>query len=231
MKTTMKILVVIVAFMLIMQPKVSRAEGIESTTSERIITGVTAENDDVNDGLLLMREEEKLAHDLYQAFFDLYEMRIFSNISSSEANHMEAVLGLLKSAGLEDPATDEAGVFSNAELQDAYDGLLSSGKTSLVDALKSGAYVEELDIRDLQEQLNLVEDESIKVVYSNLLRASGNHLRAFNRVLANNGVDYEPQLLSQETFNGIVNSESEQGRKGRRGGQCGCGQGAGCKNK
>ena len=105
---------------------------------------------------------------------------------------MAAVLLLLNSAGLEDPIKAESGAFNNSELQNAYDKLLNSGKKSLVEALNGGAYVEELDILDLEEQLALTEDESVKSVYSNLLRASRNHLRAFNRVLDNNGVDYKP---------------------------------------
>lgn len=173
--------------------------------------------DEVKDGLYLMREEEKLAHDLYTEFSDLYDMRIFSNITSSEASHMEAVLALLETYGLEDPANVDPGVFNNEELQAAYDNLLSDGQVSLVEALKSGAYVEELDILDLKEQLELVTDEPIKLVYSNLLSGSRNHLRAFNRVLANNGVDYEPQLLPQDYFDQIVNAEMEHGGCGQKG--------------
>lgn len=183
--------------------------------------------DEVKAGLLLMREEEKMAHDLYAEFYDMYEMRIFSNISSSEANHMEAVLTLLEAFGLKDPASPDAGVFNNQELQTACDKLLSDGSVSLIEALQSGAYVEELDILDLEEQMEQITDESIKLVYSNLLRGSRNHLRAFTRVLANNGVDYEPQLLSPDYFDEIVNAEMERGGHGQHGGY---GYGRACRN-
>ncbi|WP_163712259.1 DUF2202 domain-containing protein [Mangrovibacterium lignilyticum] len=182
--------------------------------------------DEVKAGLLHMREEEKLAHDLYTAFGDLYDLRIFGNIPSAEANHMAAMLSLLEAFGLEDPASADDGVFNNEALQTAYDKLLSDGTVSLVAALKSGAYVEELDILDLEEQLELTTDESIALVYSNLLRGSRNHLRAFNRVLANNGVDYQPQLMSQESFDEIVNDDMERGGgKGQ-----GCCRGRGCRS-
>lgn len=162
-----------------------------------------------------MREEEKLAHDLYSAYGELYDLRIFEHIPMSESNHMEAVLTLLNKFGLEDPVSADAGVFNNPDLQTTYDKLLDSGKLSLVEALKNGAYVEELDILDLEKYLDQTDDESIKLVYSNLIRASHNHLRAFSRVLANNGVTYAPQLMSQEQYEEIIAGEMEHGGNGR----------------
>mgnify|MGYP003589105545 CR=1 FL=1 len=38
-------------------------------------------------GLLLMREEEKLARDLYLALYDKWGTRAFSNIAQSEQHH------------------------------------------------------------------------------------------------------------------------------------------------
>lgn len=168
-------------------------------------------------GLLLMREEEKLAHDLYVAFNELYDLRIFANISNSESNHMEAMLMLLNAFELEDPVMDEAGKFTNDELQKAYNDLFASGELSVEDALKNGAYVEELDILDLEKLLEDIEDESVEMVYTNLLRGSRNHLRAFNRVLERYGVDYEPQLLSESYFNEIVAGDMERGGQGQKG--------------
>lgn len=179
--------------------------------------GVGSESltDEAKAGLLQMREEEKLAHDLYTAFGDLYDLRIFENIPMAEANHMTAIATLLDAFGLDDPANPEAGVFQNEELQATYDQLLSDGKVSLVAALESGAYVEELDIQDLERLLEETTNESIKVVYSNLLRGSRNHLRAFTRVLSNNGENYEPKLLSQDHFDEIVEGDMERGGQGQ----------------
>ena len=47
------------------------------------------------DGLILMREEEKLARDVYLHSFDLYGVQIFSNISNAEQTHMDRILDLL----------------------------------------------------------------------------------------------------------------------------------------
>jgi len=170
--------------------------------------------DDETAGLLLMREEEKLASDLYTGFNELYDLRIFSNISRSENTHMAAVLVLLDAFGLEDPASDERGVFTNTDLQEAYNQLKASGDVSLVEALKVGAYVEELDILDLEEQLAATTNEDIKLTYENLLRGSRNHLRAFTRVLAQNGVGYTPQLLTDEYYQEVINGGMEKGNSG-----------------
>lgn len=170
-------------------------------------------NDEV-EGLLWMREEEKLAGDLYSTFYDKYNLRIFGNISRSEDSHMSAVLYLLDTFNIEDPAQDEIGKFTNTDLQKVFDDLKQAGEVSLVEALKVGAYVEELDILDLEQQLELVENEDIRLVYENLLRGSRNHLRAFTRVLAQNGVTYEPTVLSSDYYQEIIAGGMERGGNG-----------------
>ena len=47
------------------------------------------------DGLLFLREEEKLARDTYLMLYDLFGLRNFNNISKSEQAHMDAILYLL----------------------------------------------------------------------------------------------------------------------------------------
>ncbi len=53
--------------------------------------------------LLVLREEEKLARDVYLYSYDKYNTQIFSNISSSEQRHMDKILFLLTKYGLDDP--------------------------------------------------------------------------------------------------------------------------------
>ncbi|WP_430973314.1 DUF2202 domain-containing protein [Sunxiuqinia rutila] len=173
-------------------------------------------------GLIWMREEEKLAGDLYQAFYGLYDWRIFGNISRSESTHVAAVLRLFDLFGIEDSTPDEVGVFANADIQKLYEDLKTSGEVSLVEALKVGAYVEELDILDLEERLEATSNADIQLVYENLLRGSRNHLRAFTRVLAQNDVYYQPLLLSDDYFNEIVEGAMERGSQN---GNCALGYG------
>lgn len=162
-------------------------------------------------GLAFMREEEKLAGDVYSALFDVHGLRIFANIADSEQTHAEAVLALLDRYDLPDPATGEAGVFTNTDLQMLYDTLVARGSASLYDGLVVGALIEDLDIVDLDDNMaQVVENDDILLVYNNLQLGSRNHLRAFYRQLTANGWDYTPEYLSQEAFDEIVNSEMER---------------------
>jgi hypothetical protein len=68
-----------------------------------------------------------------------------------------------------------------------YDQLVAGGSVSLVEALKVGAAIEEIDIIDLQAALALVDNRDIRLVYENLLSGSRNHLQAFVRALQQQG--------------------------------------------
>jgi hypothetical protein len=163
-------------------------------------------SDEEKEAILLMREEEKLARDVYLHLYDIFPLRPFSNISKSEQAHMDAMLYLIDLYGLEDPVKEKAmGEFTNKELQVLYDELVLKGKQSRVDALEVAALIEEVDIIDLQNALSDVgTHDELNRVYSNLYNASKNHLRAFVRVLRMNGVEYEPSKLGKEQFLTII---------------------------
>ncbi len=163
------------------------------------------------EALLYMREEEKLARDVYTYLEGLYELPVFGNISKSEQQHMDRVLSLLEQYGLEDPASPNYGEFANEELQELYNTLIGLGEQSIEDALVVGATIEEVDIVDLQAHIDASEDDYIRCVFGNLMRASRNHLRAFYRHLEMRDIGYEPQYLDQETFDAIVNGDHEAG--------------------
>ena len=90
-----------------------------------------------------------------------------------------------------------------------------NGTTSIEEAFKAGALIEEMDIRDLQDDLTKVSNENIRMVFENLYRGSRNHLRAFNRQLKASGLSYVPVYISPEQFNEIVNSPVEAGNRYR----------------
>lgn len=171
------------------------------------------------EGLLYMREEEKLARDVYLALYDMWGLNIFQNIADSEQTHTDAVKGLLDKFGIADPAEDTAaGVFTDATLQALYDELTGLGAQSLEDAIRVGAAIEEIDILDLQEYLSTLTNDSIRQVYENLLSGSENHLRAFVSTLAQKtGETYVPQYLGEEDYNTIM-SESTQNNAPTKGG-------------
>lgn len=163
--------------------------------------------------LHFIREEEKLAHDVYSVFYQKYEQRIFNNISASEEKHYNAVGCLLERYELSDPSEGKGlGVFTNETLQELYDDLTARGDVNLEEALRVGALIEEVDIQDLQDDiLENVDNEDIELIYSNLMRGSRNHLRAFVGQLKNIGVSYEPVVLPPDEYQSIIDGPMEHG--------------------
>jgi hypothetical protein len=163
-------------------------------------------------GLTWMREEEQLAHDVYVVLGDLWNLRIFDNISDAETTHVEAVAGLLDLYGLDDPAAgNDIGTFTDPALQGLYDQLVEDGSRSLERALEVGALIEELDIVDLAARSASTDNAEISAVYANLGQGSRNHLRAFVSQLEARGVTYAPTQLDSVTFDAIVSSDTERG--------------------
>jgi hypothetical protein len=162
--------------------------------------------------LAFMREEEQLAHDVYAVSVTLWSPPVFANITASEATHSAAVKTLLDRYQLVDPLAGLAnGTFKTPAFQSLYSDLVASSHVSLVDALKVGAQIEELDMRDITVQKAGIDSADILMVYDSLLRGSRNHLRAFMKVLAQQGGTYVPQYISQAEFDAIVNSAVETG--------------------
>jgi hypothetical protein len=162
--------------------------------------------------LLYMREEEKLAHDVYVTLYAQWGLPIFQNIASSEQTHMDSVLALLERYGLADPASAQVGVFTNPDLQALYTRLVARGRASLAEALQVGGAIEEIDILDLDESLAQTSRADIQQVFANLRSGSENHLRAFASTLQTQaGETYQPQFLSPEAYQAILASDAQSG--------------------
>ncbi|MCB9288908.1 MAG: DUF2202 domain-containing protein [Lewinellaceae bacterium] len=167
-----------------------------------------------SEALAFMREEEKLARDVYLGLYELWDYKVFSNIARSEQRHMDAVLCLIERYGLADPAEGKGiGEFEDSHLGGLYATLMAQGRESLEAALKVGAAIEDLDISDLQENIGNpdVDNDDVLAVFNNLTKGSRNHLRAFTRSLATLGAAYEVQHLSQEEYEAIITTERERG--------------------
>ena len=130
-------------------------------------------------GLAWMREEEKLARDVYLAMYAKWGASIFGRISRSEQMHMNAVKGRLDRYGLPDPASAQLGVFNEPTFRDLYPALIARGSQSLSAALQVGIEVENLDINDLKTRLAQTNHADIQQAYNMLLMGSYMHLRAF----------------------------------------------------
>ena len=151
----------------------------------------------VQDDLKFMREEEKLARDVYATLYDFHltkglTLTVCDNIAYSEQRHMEAMQQLLDNYGIADTAVeggqgtypvscrDTECTFNNTGLGDLYIKLVADGKDSGLGTLLVGGLIEEVDMIDLAEAIATAEGYAdIQGVYDNLLCGSGNHLRAF----------------------------------------------------
>lgn len=164
-------------------------------------------------GLIWMREEEKLARDVYSALYDTWKAPIFNNIATAEQTHTDAVKALLNRYAIDDPADGTAtGIFINPDIQALYTNLVSQGDASLVAALTVGATIEDLDIADLQARATTTPD--IALVYANLEKGSRNHLRSFTSQLQASGAAYTPTHITPAAYDAIVSSSIERGASG-----------------
>ena len=175
-------------------------------TGQQALTAAEVEH------LIYLREEEKLAHDVYVYLFDKWGQWIFQSIAESEQRHMDAVKNLLDKYGLADPAEGNGeGVFTNGDLQKLYDDLIARGTQSELDALYVGATIEDMDIYDLQGILSETDRPDIINVCENLMKGSRNHLRAFVGQIELLGGTYDAQYLTQIEVDDILDAPRETG--------------------
>jgi hypothetical protein len=164
-----------------------------------------------------MLEEERMAMEVYQVFFDKWEHQIFQNISQAEERHFEIMQEMLVEQNPKMGATIddwETGIYENDVVQNLYDNLVKRGSVSLLDALKVGAEIEELNIADLNSSINQSESQTAIATYQSLLNASHNHLRAFVKNIEKSGESYKPVLLDEEEYHSIVGQVSNQNMGG-----------------
>ena len=163
-------------------------------------------------GLILMREEEKLARDVYLHLYETWGTKIFRNIANSEATHMEAVRLLIDRYELVDPVSEDIeGEFEDNGLATHYDDLTTFGDSSLVNAFTVGAIIEDLDISDLMNLSAVTDNEDILYVYDNLTRGSRNHIRSYVSNLNRYDETYAAQFISESLLDSILNTPKEVG--------------------
>jgi len=180
--------------------------------------------------LFFMREEEKLARDVYQTLGTMYsDSAIFGNIDDSEQQHMTAVKAMIEKYGYEDPNTnDNVGAYTGEDFgwyfTEKYNQLVERASISELEAYYVGAFIEELDMMDINqcpqvivETDNGIDDVSecgkvytdnadIQRLYSSLLDGSDSHLEGYvNNIekIIGKG-NYQAQVLSQEMVDEIL---------------------------
>jgi hypothetical protein len=159
--------------------------------------------------LIYMREEEKLAHDFYTLMLKKYDLKAFKNISQAETRHGGFIKDLLDRYSVADPSSGKnEGEFTNSDLAALYSSLVEKGNVSLNEALKCGAEIEELDIKDLNSRIDESSSQDIKETFINLKEGSQRHLQAFVRNLESAGLTYTPIHLSQQKFDEIIKNDN-----------------------
>lgn len=162
-------------------------------------------SDTDNAALVYMREEEKLAHDVYVALAKKFPLKPFQNIPRSEKQHQSAVAGLMMRYDVPDPVSEMPdGKFATDAMQKLYDHLVEKGSASEIAALQVGAEIEELDIKDLRTRAEATDQADLKAVFAALETASGHHLHAFMRNLQVRNATYAAQHLSQPEFDMLL---------------------------
>jgi len=203
MKTINKTIVLLLTLSLLIPIAASAKGGKRSARnkSQTVVTVLTVEQQET---LFWMREEEKLARDVYLALYDQWDVAVFKNIANSEQKHMNAILRKIKTFGLTDPAVAAEGEFTNPDLQQLYTNLVIQGEDSYINALIVGATIEDLDIADLIDAIEDTDNLSLKMTYQNLLEGSKRHLRAFTSLMKEQGEEYTPEYIEQDLYDAIL---------------------------
>ena len=158
--------------------------------------------------LYYIREEEKLARDVYLTMYDKWGLNVFATIAESEQVHTDAVMVKIAKYELMDPVIDDTvGEFVNKEIQVLYDTLTTQGNESVLAALYVGGAIEEIDMIDLQQAIDQAEHRDIARLYENLKMGSTNHLRAFVGEIEKLGIEYNAQYIDQQELDKILNAE------------------------
>ena len=137
--------------------------------------------------LKFMREEEKLARDVYRFLYERWNFSVFDRIAGSEQRHFATVGTLLTRYSVPDPASDVPGVFADERLAVLYAELTTKGATSLRDAIEVGIIIEKQDIGDLEVTARVLWGFSHGLIQIAMTKAE---------VLARDGVAV-PQLTQQ----------------------------------
>jgi hypothetical protein len=207
----------------------------QKLNNKRSVTSIDSQSSKTIDSneelhLIFMREEEKLARDVYTALGMQYpDLKVFGMIKKAEERHTCSVCDKLEQYGIDDPViNDNVGVFSGDQFgwyfTEKYQHLIEKGNVSELEALYVGAYIEELDMLDIKqcpkvivetiEAINTVSDcglvytdnNDIQRLYQSLLEGSESHLRAYVLNIEQHigEGNYQAQVLSQQLVDEIL---------------------------
>ncbi|MFM1871995.1 MAG: hypothetical protein RL398_1417 [Planctomycetota bacterium] len=157
-----------------------------------------------------MREEEKLARDVYLVLHQTWNLPVFANIAQSEQSHMDLVAWGMQRYQIPDPLPSlQIGVFAAPEFTQLFQLATSFGSISPLHALFVGAVIEDLDVVDLDAVLAVTDNRDLDTIWQNLQRGSRNHMRAFYPQLLALGLPYQGLYLTTAEVQAIVTTPTE----------------------
>jgi hypothetical protein len=212
--------------------KGGRMEGRESTdsTDNSVITNGVVLDYHEQTHLAFMREEEKLARDVYIKLGGMYpDHPVFGKIDDSEQRHTDAVKAMIEKYGLEDPNTnDNVGVYTGEDygwyFTEKFKLLVERASISELEALYVGAFIEELDMMDINQCPQVIvetengingitecgkiytDNTDVSNLYASLLDGSDSHLEGYvkNIEVYIGAGNYQAQVLPQEQVDELL---------------------------
>ncbi len=156
-------------------------------------------------GMMRMREEEKLAHDVYLFLAHRWNDPAFANIAQAEQAHMEAMRALMSKYGVPNTLQEDVpGVFTNPYFQNLYHEFTARGAASREGAMEVAATIEDMNIHDLNVMMAQADNEDIRFVYQNLMAGSMTHMRTYSNLMGSMGHMYSPRYMSQDEYDRIM---------------------------
>jgi hypothetical protein len=184
--------------------------GGSSSSSDTTLSQISTLSLDTKKSLAYMGNEERLAYDIYNKFYDLFPSLIqFNNIAvNSETRHIDAVQQLVQKyeiTGTElsdsnytslyyqntDLSQMQAGVYGVLSVQQLYNTLLVEGSNDDISALKVGCKVEVTDIEDLDKYLVYAKNDNasdVVEIFEFLRAGSYSHYWTFDAALKSKNV-------------------------------------------
>lgn len=183
--------------------------------------------------LVFTCEEEKLARDVYRVLGSRFpDVDVFADMEANKDHSRCAVFDLLRKYRVSIPrVNDNVGVFSwgiyGRYFTEKYLALTSQGSVSPLNALYVAAFMEELNIQDINECPKVVVDVNngiseaaacgmhytdnpeLQRVYAGLLQESRRHLQLLVQAIESQpGADkYQAQLLEQGEVDEILSHQ------------------------
>ncbi len=168
---------------------------------------ISDKSETLESNLWYQYEEERMAMDYYDAMYDKWQNLAFRNVCRSEKRQMNGIGSLIDEYGNPELIREaEPGQYHHPELNDLYDQLLRKGSGSLIEALRSGAYLQEKSVDDLKSLVLSTDNNELAYELSELLVDSRCHLYEMVCQLKIRNIEYRPDILTVQEYMNCIES-------------------------